>query len=185
MCLARTEFPVVPPKDEEGLLPDLRIVESYVVAAFRTHQIIVKTIGPKGKIKKRTIPAVIDGINTNKKIQNAMKGHTITVRKPIKKIREKWLLEGKAEGPIQPEEIQGDIRFVVLAPQKSKEDAIAFANTINTMVARRPVVKRWLRYLFKHSHSRLYPADDEKQALSQNEGEKSKIKCVELFIVDE
>ena len=53
------------------------------------------------------------------------------------------------------------------------------------MVARRPVVKRWLRYLFKHSHSRLYPADDEKQALSKNEGEKSKIKCGELFIVDE
>ena len=52
------------------------------------------------------------------------------------------------------------------------------------MVARRHVVRRWLRYLFNHSHSRLYPSESEAQAIAPNEHGNSEIKCGELFIVD-
>ena len=100
-------------------------------------------------------------------LQKANRGHVMTFKMPMDKIRNKFFKNNTIQGPARISELEKVFKYVIMHPTGTKEEAKKIAAKLPIRHARKKIVRTLLKYYFKYHHPRLYPRKNSKIVLEK------------------
>ena len=164
--LAQSELPIIPPafiiNNKLEYLKEPNLVEKKLTGCFKANTYIIKLIPSMyQKNRKKNLPGINSiGLENRPDLQKANRGHVMTFKMPMEKIRNKFIKDNSIPGPSTLSELETIFKYVIMHPTGSKEEAEKIAKNLPIRYARKNVVKTLLQYFFKHHHPRLYPRNN-------------------------